>query len=635
MDANNLPTSIETTPPAWYAEWAESFLAAEAAGFILYGDIEGYTPAGADVRKWLTYQLGSRREVVAVYSLAEGIRLYDPEGSTPIGPDERDTDDQGRPLGEDPRPVMIRRERALQLVGLGGPPAADPVRAALAAAGSPGPQLDPFAAARSPQAAIALLGRLLRSEGRVAVLIDYANLIVPPSAVAGAGAMSAEDRAVLASLLTWAKDGEIDTADNPFFLLTRDLAELHPDVRAADSGLKAIELPLPDLGTRHAYVEGYLAKRAAAERAIDIDGLTTGEIARLTAGLSLRHIEDVLLLGARRGQVTRELLKSRKDAIIRQQFSEVAEMIEPLAGGFAALGGMAEFKRFAQREIIDPIRQGRPLDAAKAGLLVGPPGTGKSYGVRALAAELGFNAVQTGASKLLGGIVGESEKKMARFLAFAEALAPVVVFLDELDQSDFAQRGNGSGNPVASNMFSALLQAMSDETTRGKVIWLFASNRPDLIDPALKRFGRVDAVIPVLLPGEDERGAIIRAQAENQGAQLDAGVVGRMVAGTDKWSAGDLAALVRKARKMADGQPIDQATATEALGYLRPNSPQTWERFTLLAIEACSDAEYVPAEYRTWLADREALAARIAATAEAPAVPAAPPSTDGRRERKF
>src|SRR5207248_5393078 len=126
--------------------------------------------------------------------------------------------------------------------------------------------------------------------------------------------------------------------------------------------------------------------------------------------------------------------------------------------------------------------RGKAVNAPIGLLRVGPPGTGKTFFVRALSKEIGFNAVLLNLANILGGIVGESERNLKKFFTFARALAPVLIFIDELDQTDISRRGTGSGNPVAANLFNSMLQFMNDETLRGRVIVVFASNRPDLID---------------------------------------------------------------------------------------------------------------------------------------------------------
>lgn len=592
-----------TNPPAWFRQFQTSFVSGESHAFIVTGDINGYAHEGVTQRGLLITALAHKREVVAIYTLGRGITF----------------------------PVPSMREAAMRLLGMeaAGTPTANPLAAALAGlAGGQGAVDDPFTAARRPTAALDLLERLLlarAASGAVAVILEGADLIIAHLSV-GKGAMSPDDRTVLATLRQWATDRPIAGSDNPIFLFSRELTDIHADLREATSGYKAITIPMPTRDQRVAFVQWYRGHRAEEGQPIALDGITAEEIGTLTAGLSLRHIKDILLLGAQAGGVSRELVTARKDAIIASDYTDVAEMIESIPD--AALGGAARLRAWAQDEVIAPLREGRTEDAPKGVLLVGPPGTGKTHFVRWLAGAVGFNAVALRSENILGGIVGESEKKLKTFFGFVRSLAPCLVFMDELDQSDMSRRGTGSGNPVASNLFNQMLQFMSDETLRGTVIVVFATNRPDLIDSALLRFGRIDAIIPVLLPDEAERGAIIVAQARSQGAQIAERAVATLAASTPNYSAADLGAVVRKARMVArreGGDTITPELAQRALTLIRPNSPATADYYTLLAINACTDAEHLPPAYAGLLTDRASLQAQIAAVApDAPRVAEGP-----------
>jgi transitional endoplasmic reticulum ATPase len=590
-----LPTDVASSAaqlPSWFSDqYIPTFSSGAAHCFIVSGDVYGTTVQGMSQVRFIQTVLAKRRLVVAYYNRASGITFL--------------TD--------------TMKDTALQLIGANAqtPASANPMAAVLAASGV-GAQAtdadDVFSSSRSPLTALAVLERLLRSpraKGQVAVIIDFADTLCPQMDKA---TMSADDRLLLVTLLSWGQDEGLNACDNPVFLLARQAVEMHVDLRSSGSGYKLIDIPLPKRSERETYLRWYLKQRQENEKSIALqEGLTVQELSNLTAGLNLRQIEDVLLLAAKSGGVTRTLVKGRKDNIISAEYSQVAEMIDPLPDGFKAIGGMDQLISWFKNELITPVSQGR-TDVPKGVLLVGPPGTGKSFIVRALAKELGFNAVALKAENILGGRVGDSERQFRQFRQFCEGLAPVAVFFDEIDQSDMARRGNGSGNPVASNLFSAMLQWMSDETLRGKVIIFFASNRPDLIDPALLRLGRMDAIIPVLLPDNEARRGIVLAQARSQLVAVADEAITAMVEKSKDYSAADLAAVVTKARKLAGREQRSQITladAEAAIRYMRPQTPQIAERYTLLAVQACNDSELLPPPYDILLSDREVLQAKL------------------------
>ena len=192
--------------------------------------------------------------------------------------------------------------------------------------------------------------------------------------------------------------------------------------------------------------------------------------------------------------------------------------------------------------------------------------------------------------------------------------------MDELDQSDVSARGNSSGNPVAKNLFSQLLQFLGDPGNRGKVVFFGASNRPDLMDDALLRFGRIDAIIPVLLPEEPERLAIAQATARSLGFTITAAAAEYIAVDSDKYSAADVAQVVIKASKIVKRTSNDPTILTEhaqaAARTLRPATPAKADYFTMLAVQACNDTELLPPRYAALLDDRGKLQETIQAATD-------------------
>ncbi|MFQ5695923.1 MAG: ATP-binding protein, partial [Terriglobia bacterium] len=587
---DNLQSAIQnlksTRPPAWFEEFRAVYGAGEAHAFILHLNVADYAVPGVPLRTYLTTALASR-DVIAIYNRAEGITF--------------------------PLPTM--QQKAMEILGLDQAPQ-DPALAALASLSGPQPQGTELP--RSPSAALPLLERLLKSDARTAVIVEYADSLTPAGDMA---TMSPDDRTALVTLQRWGRDPQLMSTGNMVVLVTANLADVHPALRAASSRYKAIEVPLPDREARQAYIAWYVERKPEASTM----AMTPEELANATAGLSLIHLEDIFLRAELEGRLSWELVRAQKAAIIETEYAGLLEIIEP-AFGFEAVGGMELLKEWARVEVIRPVRQGDFQDVPKGVLLVGPPGTGKSFFVKALAREIGFNAVALNLENILGGIVGTSERNLARALSVVRSLSPVLLFIDELDQSDVSSRGNTSGNPVAKNLFNQMLRFLGDESNRGRVIFFGASNRPDLVDPALVRFGRVDAIIPVLLPDEAERQAITLAQARIQAFSISSEAARWIARETEKYSAVDIEAVVTKARKLAKRAGQQEITADEAqraLVSIRPATLKNADFFTLLAVDAVNDTDLLPPQYAKMLENRQALSERIQE---------AQPAARGRRE---
>lgn len=586
-----VPEAAHETIPGWYRKFRDMYTSAAGICFLLCGDIHGLAARDVSQVVFLQRMLFNKFDIVVYYHRAAGLRF-------PLDDLFFDDPARGHSSGS-------MRERAKTLVGASwSAQAGDPLAAALAASGVGGNE-DVFAA-RKPKEALALLERLLYAadaKERVAVIIDGADYLCPPAPKSG---MGPDDLDILAMLHLWGRDPTLIAQGNPVFLLSRRLADVHEDLRESGSGYKVLTIDLPDEAARVAYLSWYQQHQLEQNKPlIPLVDLSIADVARMSAGINLHDIEDILLLGAMEGQdaghagVTRDLIRAYKDDIITARYSEVATMLDPLPGGLADLGGMEHLIGIIREQIMLPLRQGRRQDVLSRLLLSGPPGTGKTYSVQALAREIGFSALALNLENILDKWIGSSERNLKEFFSFARALAPVLIFLDEADQTDLARRGENSGNPASANLFAAMLRFAGDPALQGRVILVLASNRPDLFDAALLR--RMDAVIPVLLPDEAGRQRIIEKQAQTQGMRITAEAMHWLAQRTDAYSANDLSALVREARWHASSRSshrIELPDAESALANLRPSaSRETAEWFTLKAIDACNNLRFCPPAY--------------------------------------
>jgi cell division protease FtsH len=222
---------------------------------------------------------------------------------------------------------------------------------------------------------------------------------------------------------------------------------------------------------------------------------------------------------------------------------------------FKDVAGEDEAKNSLQ-DIVDFLRDARPFQALgaripKGILLVGPPGTGKTLLARAVAGEAGCAFYSAAATEFVEMFVGVGAARMRDLFQQAKASPPAIVFLDELDAVG-RRRGAAAvpGNEEREQTLNQLLGELDGfEPTKG-VIVLAATNRPDVLDPALLRPGRFDRQVTVELPDRSGRESILRIHTRQTplAADVDLGAIAR---GTVGFSGADLANLVNEAAIVA------------------------------------------------------------------------------------
>ena len=203
------------------------------------------------------------------------------------------------------------------------------------------------------------------------------------------------------------------------------------------------------------------------------------------------------------------------------------------------------------------------LAAPKGVLLYGPPGTGKTLLAKAVAREAEANFIATKSSDLLSKWYGESEQQIARLFQRARQVAPTVIFIDELD-SLVPARGGGLGEPqVTERIVNTILAEMDGLEELQSVVVIGATNRPNLVDPALLRPGRFDELVYVGVPSAEGRRRILAIQTQKMplADDVDLDAVARR---TERFTGADLEDVVRRAGLIALRERIDNAEVSQA-----------------------------------------------------------------------
>jgi SpoVK/Ycf46/Vps4 family AAA+-type ATPase len=563
--------NVADKKPGWYEEIEQKFAAGISHTFIIHGDTGGYVEVGDN---YVPLHFGisallKGRQAVVFYNRSAGWRFRSAEEEQ-----------------------LIKTLLGNAVSGGGGGGLAGAV------------QQQQGAFPKDPVRSMPLFEKLLKTDrgaARLAIVIEYPESIFAAGKWDGAGA-NAELGALVVTLLRWAKDDEVAQQGHPIILICADDFEsLHPSIRSPQARIEPIYIALPNLVQREEFINWYLNKK----KTIKMNGVTARQLANATAGLSLLMIEDILLRSDRANGLDLSFVKDRKDEIIKAQFGDILEIQEP-RHGWEAVGGQDHVVEFLTKHVINPLRTGNKQSAPMGVLMPGPPGTGKSIIAEALAKEAGVNFLAMHPGRLMGGIVGQTEKNTERVLRAIKGAAPCIVFIDEFDKAIPREDAYQGDSGVASRFLQRLQDFMSDTHHRGEIVFLGATNRPDRISAALKRAGRFDKKIPILPGDEKQREGVFKAVISKMNLHYNGKKLKDLALKTEGYVGADIEAIVVKACELADSQTITDSNLTEALDCMIPSVSKADIDFqTALAIKECNDLSQLPPRYRKM--DKEAV----------------------------
>ncbi len=363
-------------------------------------------------------------------------------------------------------------------------------------------------------------------------------------AVAGDDAMF---RTQMAAIMRWFLEAVVERSRIAAVLGVSSAAKLPATVTSSPLMPRTLTIPPPDTQRRAMLFESALAK-------VPTDELDFGQLAGLTAGFSGADILAAVVDASARiapkgGTLTQAMLA---DAIAGTTPSlGTTGMGEMPSHGFERVANLDEVKQRLTEAVIwqmkEPERFARlGIEPPRGLLLYGPPGTGKTFVVRALAHEAGAAFFTVKGAELLDKYVGESERAVREVFARARAVAPAILFFDEIDALA-PVRGN-SNNSVTDSVVAALLTEMDGVSDRGDVFVIGATNRRDLVDAALVRPGRLETHLYLGLPARESRAAFFGISDVPFADDVD---TERIIDATDGFSFADLAGMLREAALQA------------------------------------------------------------------------------------
>ncbi|MFC3740120.1 AAA family ATPase [Paractinoplanes deccanensis] len=340
-----------------------------------------------------------------------------------------------------------------------------------------------------------------------------------------------------------------------------------PSLRAPDLLAVQLAVPLPDQALRREQL-GVLTRGMPLAEDVRLD-----EVAGRTPGFVAADLGAL----AREAGVRAALRQKEAESptVTMADFEAALDVVRPTSMADSTLevaavtlddvGDLADVKQVLTESVLWPLTY--PDTFARLGvspprgvLLYGPPGCGKTYLVKAIAGTGKANVLSVKGAELLSKWVGDSERAVRELFRRAREAAPTLVFLDEVDALA-PTRGQATDGGTADRVVAALLTELDGVEDLRNVVVVGATNRPDLIDPALLRPGRLERLVYVPPPDATARAAILEASAK--AVPLDESVdLGKLGAELEGFSAADCAALIREAALAAMRDSLEATTVT-------------------------------------------------------------------------
>jgi len=345
---------------------------------------------------------------------------------------------------------------------------------------------------------------------------------------------------------------------------------LDPRLRAPDLCDRELALSLPDGTTRKELLEVLLSD-------VPTRDLQLSEIAYRTPGFVRADLAALTREAAIRA-AARASEDGEPPALTQADFTGALTVIRPLSRSAAEevsvgsvtlddVGDMVATKQALTEAVLWPLQHPDTftrlgVEPPKGVLLYGPPGCGKTFVVRALASSGRLSVHAVKGAELMDKWVGSSEKAVRELFRRARDSAPSLIFLDEIDALA-PRRGQSFDSGVTDRVVAAMLTELDGIEPLRDVVVLGATNRPDLIDPALLRPGRLEKLVFVEPPDAEARRDILRTAGKSVPLSADVDL-DELGAELDGYSAADCVALLREAALTAMRRSIDAADVTAA-----------------------------------------------------------------------
>lgn len=416
---------------------------------------------------------------------------------------------------------------------------------------------------------------------KIALILRHAGLFAP-------NGQGYEANGVALGIKDWASDSLIKKHNIVTVLLTETLSDVHPLIIRNPQTAK-IALPKPDAND----ISDFLKTQSFP---IALGEMSPERIGDMLKGVSFEALERMLKIQ----EFNKTPLKENDVLLIKKEMieSECSGLIQFIESNSTLddMDGSDEIKTWIRNDL-KLWRDGKINIMPMGYLLCGPVGTGKTWTVKCIAGEAGVPVVVLGNYR--DKYYGASEANLEKALTQIRALGKCIVFIDEADQAlGKRQTGDSSSEGTSGRLYSSIAQEMSRSENRGRILWVFASSRPDLIEIDLKRPGRIDTKIPLFpTSNAQESYKLLSSMARRKNLELKAEFTcpSLLTPGAAE------SILVQVKRKVELGESVDEAFKDALDDYLPPVSEEILNWQIALAVNECTEMRFIPEAFKKHL----------------------------------
>ncbi len=402
------------------------------------------------------------------------------------------------------------------------------------------------------------------------------------------------ERRMVAQLLTL-MDGLESRGQVVVIAATNRPDALDPALRRPGRFDREITIGVPDRKGRKEILQIHTRNMPLAED-VDLDyladvthGFVGADLAALCKEAAMKTLRRLLPdIDLEKEEIPKEVLD--RIEVTMQDFKEALKEVEPSAlrevlvevpnVKWDDIGGLEDVKQDLKEAVEWPLKhkdvfEKMGIRPPKGVLLFGPPGTGKTLLAKAVANESQANFISVKGPEIFSKWVGESEKAIREIFRKARQAAPTVVFFDEIDSIAPRRGSDMSGSGVTEKVVNQLLTELDGLEEPKDVVIIAATNRPDILDPALLRPGRLDRIVLVPVPDKKARLDIFKVHTKNMPLAEDIDLE-KLAEKTEGYTGADIEAVCREAAMIAlrenlNADKVELRHFEEALKRIRPS----------------------------------------------------------------